>query len=115
MGSQSIIIKMRHCRNALKIDGVIQMIEQVLVRAFDAFFRRLAAGQTPGYPRFKSIERYPGWGYKAHGDGWTLLRKGAGFGAVRLSAVGTVSLAERTSGAALHPARSAASAAPQAS
>ncbi|MFC7436271.1 RNA-guided endonuclease InsQ/TnpB family protein [Hydrogenophaga bisanensis] len=73
----------------------VQVTGERLVRAFDAFFRRLAAGQTPGYPRFKSIERYPGWGYKAHGDGWTLLRKGAGFGAVRLSAVGTVSLRGR--------------------
>lgn len=70
----------------------VQVTGERLVRAFDAFFRRLAAGQTPGFPRFKSIERYPGWGYKTHGDGWTLLRKGAGFGAVRLSAIGTVSL-----------------------
>lgn len=76
----------------------VQVTGERLVRAFDAFFRRLAAAQTPGFPRFKSIERYLGWGYKAHGDGWTLLRKaegmggGGGFGAVRLSAIGTVSL-----------------------
>lgn len=73
----------------------VQVTGERLVRAFDAFFRRLAAGQTPGYPRFKSIERYPGWGYKAHGDGWTLLRKAEGFGTVRLSAIGTVSLRGR--------------------
>lgn len=70
----------------------VQVTGERLVRAFDAFFRRLAAGQTPGYPRFKSIERYPGWGYKAHGDGWTLLRKGDGYGTVRLSGLGPVSL-----------------------
>lgn len=27
-------------------------------RAFDAFFRRLKAGETPGYPRFRSARRY---------------------------------------------------------
>lgn len=29
-----------------------------LNRVFDAFFRRVKAGQTPGYPRFKSIRRF---------------------------------------------------------
>lgn len=38
--------------------------------SFQAFFRRLKAGDTPGYPRFKNLNRYPGWGYKTHGDGW---------------------------------------------
>ena len=41
--------------------------------AFQHFFRRVKAGQTPGFPRFKSYDRYPGWGYKTHGDGWRLL------------------------------------------
>ena len=49
--------------------------EQVTLKclhlAFQAFFRRVKAGETPGFPRFKNIHRYPGWGYKtAHGDGW---------------------------------------------
>lgn len=39
-------------------------------RAFQAFFRRVKSGETPGYPRYKSFHRYPGWGYNAHGDGW---------------------------------------------
>lgn len=30
-------------------------------RAFQAFFRRVKAGQTPGYPRFKSWRRFSGW------------------------------------------------------
>ncbi|MDR7926169.1 transposase [Acidithiobacillus thiooxidans] len=40
--------------------------------AFKAFFRRVQNGETPGFPRFKSERRYPGWGYKTHGDGWKL-------------------------------------------
>lgn len=41
-----------------------------LDKAFKAFFSRCAKGQTPGFPRFKSIARMPGFGYKSHGDGW---------------------------------------------
>jgi len=41
--------------------------------AMQAFFRRCKAGETPGFPRFKSFSRYPGWGYKTHGDGWRLF------------------------------------------
>ena len=50
--------------------------EQVTLKrlhlAFQAFFRRVKNGDTPGFPRFKSLRRYPGWGYKTHGDGWRL-------------------------------------------
>lgn len=38
-----------------------QVLQQVLERldnAFQAFFRRVKAGQKPGYPRFKSRDRY---------------------------------------------------------
>lgn len=38
--------------------------------AFQAFFRRVAAGQTPGFPRFKSADRFRGWSYKEHGNGF---------------------------------------------
>ena len=37
-----------------------------------AFFRRVKAGETAGFPRFKAVERFSGWGYKTHGDGWRL-------------------------------------------
>ena len=40
-----------------------------LDKAFKAFFARCAKGQTPGFPRFKSIARMPGIGFKGHGDG----------------------------------------------
>ena len=41
-----------------------------LDKAFKAFFARCAKGQSPGFPRFKSIARMPGLGFKGHGDGW---------------------------------------------
>jgi putative transposase len=41
-----------------------------LDKAFKAFFARCAKGQTPGFPRYKSIARMPGIGFKSHGDGW---------------------------------------------
>ena len=40
--------------------------------AFQHFFRRVKNGETPGFPRFKPLSRYPGWGYKTHGNGWKL-------------------------------------------
>ena len=38
--------------------------------AFKSFFRRLRQGEKPGFPRYKSLSRFTGWGYKTHGDGW---------------------------------------------
>jgi putative transposase len=69
--------------------------------AFDAYFRRIKNGETPGYPRFKARQRFSGWGYKTEGDGWKLLQErsvrkpgkkycGTSYGAVRLSRIGTI-------------------------
>jgi putative transposase len=64
-----------------------------LERAFQAFFRRVKAGETPGFPRFKPVQRYPGWGYNTHGDGWRLhAGEKMKHGHVRLSGVGMVTL-----------------------
>ena len=59
--------------------------------AFRAFFRRCANGETPGFPRFKSPHRFSGWGYKTHGDGWT-LKAGENMknGRLRISGVGEI-------------------------
>lgn len=72
--------------------------------AYDAFFRRVKAGETPGFPRFKSLDRYAGWGYKTHGDGFRVLPgegKRMKHGQVRLSGVGMIKLRgqARTAGA----------------
>lgn len=59
--------------------------------AFQSFFRRVKAGDAPGFPRFKGFDRFSGWGYKTHGDGWRLF-PGEGFhnGRLRVSGVGNL-------------------------
>jgi putative transposase len=49
----------------------IQQMLRRLDKAFTAFFRRLKAGQTPGFPRFKSRDRFHSSEFK-HGDGCKL-------------------------------------------
>jgi putative transposase len=51
---------------------VLQDVLPRLDRAFHAFFRRIQAGETPGYPRFKSSTRYDSCTYKQFGNGGTL-------------------------------------------
>jgi len=48
------------------------VLQDVLARldtAFQAFFRRIRAGQTPGYPRFHGRDRYNSFTYKEFGNG----------------------------------------------
>jgi putative transposase len=40
-----------------------------LNKAFDGFFRRVKAGQTPGYPRFKGLGRFESVEWPKDGDG----------------------------------------------
>jgi short subunit dehydrogenase len=46
-----------------------------LDKAFAAFFRRLQAGEKPGYPRFKVAGRYDSMEFPAYGDGIRLQEK----------------------------------------
>src|SRR5690606_21338003 len=69
--------------------------EQVTLKrldlAFQHFFRRVKKGETPGFPRFKPLHRFKGWGYKTHGDGWRLItNERMQHGTLRLSGVGKV-------------------------
>ena len=62
---------------------VLQDVLKRLDKAFRNFFRRVKAGETPGYPRFKSHDRYdsftfPQNGYKIDGDGKLKLSKISG-------------------------------------
>jgi putative transposase len=50
-------------------------------RAYDAFFRRLNDGETPGFPRFKSQDRYYGWTWPDPA-GWDLRTSKTGRKAV---------------------------------
>ena len=74
-------------------------LQQTLRRldlAFQAFFRRVKAGQSPGFPRFKASQRfsgfcYPdpaGWKLMAHGGSGATLRIGSGKDAIMLRARG---------------------------
>jgi putative transposase len=71
-----------------ELSGVFsQVLQNVAVRvdlAFDAFFRRVKAGETPGFPRIK------GDGY----DSFTYPQSGFGFqqGKLRLSKIGDVAV-----------------------
>src|SRR5258708_5633556 len=52
---------------------VLQDVLTRLDRAFQAFFRRVQAGETPGYPRFKRSTRYNSFTYKQFGNGAMLV------------------------------------------
>ena len=61
-------------------------LQQTLRRldlAFQAFFRRVKAGQTPGFPRFKASKRFPGFCYPDPA-GWKLYQQGQRVGTLRL-------------------------------
>jgi putative transposase len=48
---------------------VLQDVLTCLDRAFQTFFRRVKAGEKPGYPRFQGRKRYHCFTYKQHGNG----------------------------------------------
>jgi putative transposase len=48
---------------------VLQDVLKRLDRAFQAFFRRVQAGEAPGYPRFRGANRYNSFTYKQFGNG----------------------------------------------
>jgi putative transposase len=48
---------------------VLQDVLARLDKAFQAFFRRIREGQTPGYPRFHGRDRYTSFTYKEVGNG----------------------------------------------
>jgi putative transposase len=49
---------------------LLQVVVQDLDKAFNAFFRRLAVGETPGYPRFKGPHRFASFGLKEYSNGF---------------------------------------------
>ncbi|MBA3943917.1 MAG: IS200/IS605 family element transposase accessory protein TnpB [Herpetosiphonaceae bacterium] len=51
---------------------VLQVVVSDLDTAFQAFFRRLKAGQTPGYPRLRVFHRFDSFGFKEYGNGFKL-------------------------------------------
>lgn len=60
---------------------VLQNVQERVDLAFKAFFRRVKAGETPGYPRFKGYGRYDSFtfkqsGFKLDGDRLTISKVG---------------------------------------
>jgi putative transposase len=79
----------------------LQETARRLDKAYKAFFSRVKAGKTAGFPRFKSYDRFSGWGYKEHGDGWKIdtskakkitKKQKTRSGFVRISGVGKIQI-----------------------
>lgn len=69
-----------------------QMTLRRLDKAYAAFFRRIKQGQAPGFPRFKSLKRFPGFSFKKHGDGWRYTPgEQWKHGTLRISGIGHIS------------------------
>ena len=62
---------------------ILQIVVQDLDKAFQAFFRRVKAGEEPGYPRFKGCNRFDSFGLKEYGNGFKLEGR-----RLRLSGIG---------------------------
>ena len=61
---------------------VLQNVQERVDLAFQAFFRRVKAGEKPGYPRFKGYGRYDSFtfkqsGFRLDGERLTLSKIGA--------------------------------------
>lgn len=66
---------------------ILQVVVTDLDKAFQAFFRRVQAGENPGYPRFKGRNRFDSFGLKEYGNGFKVdgrRLKISGIGRVRM-------------------------------
>jgi putative transposase len=66
---------------------VLQTVVTDLDKAFQAFFRRVKAGEAPGYPRFKGVNRFHSFGFKEEGNGFKIDGR-----RLRLSGIGRVAV-----------------------
>jgi len=51
---------------------ILQVVVDDLDKAFQAFFRRVRAGEKPGYPRFRAASRWTSFGLKELGNGFKI-------------------------------------------
>ncbi len=66
---------------------VLQTVVADLDKAYQAFFRRIQSGETPGYPRFKGKNRFDSFGFKEYGNGFKVdgrRLKLSGVGRIRI-------------------------------
>lgn len=66
---------------------ILQVAVADLDKAFGAFFRRVKAGEAPGYPRFKGRDRFDSFGLKEYGNGWKVDGR-----RLKLSGIGRVAV-----------------------
>lgn len=66
---------------------VLQVTVADLDKAFQAFFRRVKSGEKPGYPRFKSVNRFDSFGFKEYGNGFKVDGR-----RLKLSGIGRVAV-----------------------
>lgn len=66
---------------------VLQVVTADLDKAFQAFFRRVKSGETPGYPRFRGRDRFDSFGFKELGNGFKLDGR-----RLKLSGIGRVAV-----------------------
>jgi len=111
-GNQKSLSYADQCKQITLLRNEIEEFEKInaqslqetakrLDKAYKSFFTRVKEGKTPGFPRFKSYDRFTGFGYKTHGDGWrintsnakkvTRKQKTRG-GSVRISGVGKIQI-----------------------
>jgi putative transposase len=95
---RSITAVRQECPEYAELNGhALQVIAKRVDLAFKAFFRRVRERKDKaGFPRFQSLRRFSGWGYKEHGCGWRLQAGKAGkHGRLRLMGVGLVRIRGR--------------------
>jgi putative transposase len=66
---------------------VLQVVVADLDKAFQAFFRRVRTGETPGFPRFKGRDRFSSFGFKEYGNGFKIDGR-----RLRLSGIGRIAV-----------------------
>jgi putative transposase len=64
---------------------ILRTVVSDIQKAFDGFFRRVKAGETPGYPRFKGANRFHSFGFRECGNGFKIDGR-----RLRISGVGRV-------------------------
>jgi putative transposase len=66
---------------------ILQVAVADLDKSFQAFFRRVKAGEKAGYPRFKGINRLDSFGFKEYGNGFKIDGR-----RLKLSGIGRVAI-----------------------
>jgi|GEM_PF-6974573 len=67
----------------------------ILTNRVRGLYADINAGQTPGFPRLKSLGRFPGFSFNSHGDGWRFTPWDCGkHGSLRRSGMGEIRVSD---------------------